>query len=147
MSANSTVLSAANNLCRYKPFLHPQDIDGICSVVMLLMLISNRISHINLALIQARGLLKLLKNFQDATSEIIKTRIRKELLSLADTLAATIANKRHFSRKLAPGRYELDPRFLLFEYCHGLLLRQSQVVLIRRLMDDMASNRSVCHQV
>jgi hypothetical protein len=134
-------------LCRYKPFLTVQDTDGINSVVLLLMLITNRISHVNLALVQCRGLLKLLKTYKDASNEVTRLRLKKEMLSQADVLAATLSSKRFYTRKVASGQYEIDPRFLLFEYCHGLLLRQSQVVLIRRLLEDMAANRSVCHQM
>jgi hypothetical protein len=79
------------------------------------MLVTNRISHISLALVQCRGLMKLLKSYKDAPAEAVRIRLVKEILSQADVLAATLANKRHYARRIASGLFELDPRFLLFE--------------------------------
>lgn len=112
----------------------------------MLMMVANRINLSNLAIGQARNVLKMLMTLQKG-SAANPDRLTKELLSLADTLASTLTAKRFFVDQLSPGFYEVDPRFLLFEYCHGLLLRNSQVQLIRKLMVDMQDGRSVCHQV
>jgi ABC-type branched-subunit amino acid transport system ATPase component len=115
---------------------------------MLLMMTVNRINHANLALQQARGVLKLLKGLQKSGVDAITAgRIRKELLSLSENLAVTLANRRHYSRELSSGVFEIDPRFLLFEFSHGLLLRYSQVHLIHTLLADMKAGKSVCHQM
>ena len=116
---------------------------------MLLLMTANRVNHCTLALQQTRSLLKLLRDLKSklGTGGIAADRVRKELLSLSDNLAVTLANRRHYSVTAGPALFEVDPRFLLFEYCHGLLLRASQVELVQKLLDEMHNNRSVCHQM
>lgn len=141
-------MEPAGNLVRCNPFLSATDATGITCCAMLLMLTVNRVSQCSLALQQARGVLKLLKTLQrTGLDAVIAGRIRKELLSLSENLAITLANKRHYSQQISAGVFELDPRFLLFEFSHGLLLRLSQVQLIRTLLSDMQQNKSVCHQM
>ena len=114
---------------------------------MLLMMTANRISHANLALQQTRSLLKLLNDLAKQSSEAAKERTRKELYSLSENLAATLASRRFYVSQVDAATFEVDPRFLLFEFCHGLLLRNSQVQLVRKLMGEMERGVSVCHQV
>lgn len=40
-----------------------------------------------------------------------------------------------------------DPRFLLFEFTWNILLRESQVILIREFMDALANGRSLVKQM
>lgn len=148
LASSSATATIAGNICRFNPFLTSEDATGITCCVMLLMMTVNRINHINLALQQARGVLKLLKSLQRKGLEDNNAkRIRKELISLSETLAVTLAMKRHYTNEITSGVYEVDPRFLLFEFSHGLLLRLSQVQLIRQLLLDMRNNKSVCHQM
>jgi len=143
----TSVEDAADMLVRYNPFLTAQESDNVLACVMLLMMLANRISLANLVIQQARNLFRMLNTLQKGTSPN-PDRLIKELLSLADTLAATLTMKRHFiDQSKNPGFFDLDPRFLLFEYCHGLLLRQPQVQLVRKLIGDMNEGRSVCHQM
>ncbi|KAJ1425171.1 hypothetical protein B484DRAFT_93375, partial [Ochromonadaceae sp. CCMP2298] len=148
LAASCATDSIAGNLQRCNPFLSQADGAGITCCVMLLMMTVNRVNHANLALQQARGVLKLLKGLQKSGIDpTTAQRTRKELLSLSETLAVTLANRRHYSAQLGVGTFEVDPRFLLFEFSHGLVLRQSQVTLVRRLLADMAAGTSVCHQM
>jgi hypothetical protein len=115
---------------------------------MLLMMSANRINHANLALQQSRTVLKLLKVLHSTSlSPTVSERTTKELLSQSENLATTLSSKRHFAERISGDLFEIDPRFLLFEYCHGLLLRQSQILLVRRLLSDMTEGKSVCHQM
>ncbi len=109
------------------------------------MMISVRIALINLALTQSRGVMKLMLALQTSSTKN-EERTLKEMLSLIDSLASTLNSKRHYIRQSIKG-FEIDPRYLLFEYCHGLLLRQSQVELIEKLMRTMEKGQSICHQV
>lgn len=140
---------ASADINRHNPFVNRGDADGITCSLILVMLTINRINHINLALQQARGLRKLLSKVKSvsASDEELVDRLRKEISSLGDVLAATLTNKRQYAHQLNQGLFELDPRFLLFEFCHGLVLRPSQVVLVNKLLDDMEHGRSVCHQM
>ena len=110
------------------------DADGLVCAAMLLMMTVNRISHATLALQQARGLLKVLKQLHQISAnpkkdysaqEAAVGRLNKDLLTQGDNLAVTLAMRRNYSIPVAQGVFEIDPRFLLFEFCHGLLLRSS----------------------
>lgn len=149
LSASAATTDAAGDLLRWNPFLSRSEIDGIICCVLLLMMTTNRINHSILALQQSRSLFKLLKALQNPklTDPTQSERLRKEILSLAENLAATLGNKRNYARDLGNGTYEIDPRFLHFEFSHGLVLRLSQVHLVLRLIQDMAQNKSVCHQM
>lgn len=136
--------------------LSPADADGLICSAMLLMMTVNRISHATLALQQARGLTKVLRQLHrisgapHADSSIQSAaveRLHKDLLTQGDNLAATLAMRRNYSVPVAQGVFEIDPRFLLFEFCHGLLLRSSQVQLVTKLLAEMEAGHSVCHQV
>lgn len=148
LSASTATVDAAGELTRWNPFLTRSEVDGIVCCVILLMMTTNRINHSILALQQSRSLLKLLKTLQNPKLEHTQAvRLRKEALSLGENLAATLGNKRHYARQISNGVFELDPRFLHFEFSHGLVLRLSQVQLVLRLIEDMANNKSVCHQM
>ena len=41
----------------------------------------------------------------------------------------------------------LDPRFLVFEFCAGIVLRPQQVELVGKLVAGARANQSVCHQM
>ena len=73
--------------------------------------------------------------------------LNKEILTQSDNLAVTLAMRRNYTVPLPAGVFEIDPRFLLFEFCHGLLLRPSQVQLVTKLLAEMEAGHSVCHQV
>jgi hypothetical protein len=130
--------------------LSASNADGLFSFAMILMMISIRISLSNLALTQSRSLYKLLRQLQSATtatSESINiTRTIKESISLAETLVTTIASRRYYLKSHAEDII-VEPRFLLFEFCHGVLLRNSQVDLVQKLIKKMELGQSICHQV
>ncbi len=147
MASATATSDPSGDLVRYNPFLVRAEADGLVCCVMLLMMSTNRVNHANLALQQARNVLKLLRKLQGTLPPASVERIRKELLSLGESLAVTLSSKRHFAERVSGDVFEMDPRFLLFEFCHGLLLRLSQVQLVRRLLSDMAEGKSVCHQM
>ena len=148
LATSTASADAAGDLKKWNPFLSRGDVDGLICCIMLLMMTANRINHCILALQQSRSLLKLLKALQNPNLDnVASDRLKKELLSLSENLSATLANKRNYSKEVSKGVYSLDPRFLLFEFCHGLILRLSQVQLVTRLLQDMVNGRSVCHQM
>ena len=142
------------NLRLYNPFLSDDECVDITTAVLIVMMCANRVSQINLALHQINGVKKslmLLKShfMERPENNLTRDIICKELLSSSTNLAATLAAKRHFVYKY-PGRedaFEIDPRFLIFEFCHNLLLRKAQIDLVRKLMGEMTEGRSICHQV
>jgi hypothetical protein len=111
------------------------------------MMVSIRISLANLAVAQTRKLQVLLESLSRSPREGMDLdRIRKEAISQADSLAALLLSRRHFVEKTSGG-YQLDPRFLLFEFCEGILLRDSQVALVKKLLAHMQAGQSICHQM
>jgi Protein of unknown function (DUF3638) len=149
---------SAGDLCLYNPLLNPNDAEGIICAAQLLMMTANRITQATLALSQARGLLVVLRQLHKAVvspslsqdpakrTRVIE-RFRKELITQSDNLAATLANRRNYTVPVSHGVFEIDPRFLLFEFSHGILLRPSQVQLVNMLTAEMAAGKSVCHQM
>jgi hypothetical protein len=76
------------------------------------------------------------------------------ILIFSDNLAATLAMRRNYTVPIAPGVFEIDPRFLLFEFCHGLLLRPSQVHIFMYLwiyiyiyMYNVYLNKHICIRI
>jgi hypothetical protein len=134
-------------LIQLNPFLTSADADGVHCCIMLLMMTCNRISHVNLALQQAESLLKILNSLQKCSTDKLRQQILTELSSSSDNLASTLAAKRNFTKNLGNNKFSIDPRFLLFEFCHGLILRPSQVTLVNKLVNEMEGGRSVCHQM
>ena len=114
---------------------------------MLLLMTANRINQAVLSSTNVHKVLRLLKELKTKLSANEADRLRKEIQSQSDNLAAILANRRHYSKPAGQGVYEVDPRFLLFEYCHGLLLRESQVNLVHKLLGEVEAGRSVCHQM
>ena len=135
----------------HSPFLNRAEEEGIYCCVMLLMMSANRISQSNLCLTQIRKLTGLLKKLTKVPSGELNTpsaiRTKKEVFSLADNLAMLLTMKRHYGLSAGPGLFEVDPRFLVFEYCHGILLRESQVRLVHDLLAKVEGGVSVCHQM
>ena len=54
-------------------------------------------------------------------------------------LASSISSKRHFVSKSGV----FDPRYLVFEFSYGILLRKSQVELV----NEFVSRGTMCHQM
>lgn len=148
ISASTATSDASGNLRRYCPFLTAVEEEGLTSCALLLMMAVNRISQINLSMMQTRSVLKLLTSLKKAMSsgELV-TIIYKELASSTANLAATLSARRDFAASLGGGKFEVDPRFLLFEFCHNLLLRPPQVKLVKKLLIEIQSGKSVCHQM
>ena len=109
----------------------------------------SHLSQATLSIVNIRKVQRLLKELKQkaASGHGDADRVRKEISSQSDNLAAILANRRHYAKPAGQGVYEVDPRFLLFEYCHGLLLRESQVSLVHRLLGEVEAGRSVCHQM
>ncbi len=154
LACSTAVVEGDNsgNLCRLNPFLSNSDAKMVKSATMMIMMATNRVSQTTLALTQCRSAFKILRLLHSACRSNLNSNqvvlLKKELVSIAENLAATLTSRRHFSSKTSTiGCFDVDPRFLLFEFSHGLLLRSSQVELVRKLLQDMDAGRSVCHQV
>ena len=65
----STYNPFSGDLCLYNPTLNPIESDGLICAAMLLMMTANRITHATLALLQARNLLKVLRQLRNVMSQ------------------------------------------------------------------------------
>ena len=79
-------------------------------------------------------------------------RVERELQLKGSTLARECAARRQFVAPAADGgaggaAYEYDPRFLVFEFIGGFMLREQQVELVRRFASAAKGGRSLCHQM
>jgi hypothetical protein len=136
------------DLCKCNPFLDPADANGVLTCMCLLMMTYCRISQSILALQQCRSIIRVIEQLRLATtSSAERPRLLQELVLTSELLAANLSMKRFYCSDIGGGLYEFDPRFLLFEFAHGLLLRASQVELVRDLLGAMGESRSVCKQM
>lgn len=147
MAAAVASNDVAADLHRCNPFLQEEDVIGVQTATLALMLVYSRISQSNVVLLQLRGILKTLSALKAAANPKDTPALLKELLALSELCGATITMPRNFCQAVSSSVFEVDPRFLLFEFCHGITLRPSQVVLVRKLMTDMAEGRSACTQM
>eukprot|EP00966_Prymnesium_polylepis_P168820 3903474-Prymnesium_polylepis.1 len=72
--------------------------------------------------------------------------------SKAHVLARNLTAKRHYTvvpAASAPSAAsaDFDPRLLVFEFTHDLLLRDAQVELLNRFLDAQRRGLSLCHQL
>jgi hypothetical protein len=116
------------------------------------MMAVNRLSQINMALSQASSVLNILYSIIKLKTGALDAEdklkvLYKELTSSSNGLASTLTAKREFAESLGNGEYRIDPRFMLFEFCHNILLRKAQVDLVRKLSNQLNEGNSVCHQV
>ena len=73
------------------------------------------------------------------------------LVVKAASLAQTLISKRHYTEAREEGalgpRAAYDPRILVFEFVHHIMLRETQVQLVSRLMEAATHGISLCHQM
>lgn len=138
----------AADLQRCNPFLQAEVANGVLVCMALIMMTYCRISQTILALQQTRNILRVIEQLRlPNITETDRLRYTQELILTGELLAANITMKRFYCHELGGGLFEFDPRFLLFEFAHGLLLRSSQVELLRDLLNAMGESRSVCKQM
>lgn len=162
------LLSSAweSDLCKMNPFLSKTDAANIKLVTAAMTLICSRIDLINLCMKNATALIGTLHDVQAgklhasalpaAQVPIVHQQINNACISLATLLATS----RHYvEEKQEAGRLALhfDPRYLVFEYVLGYMLRKQQVLLVRTFMkaanggstqgDEFVEGRALVHQV
>ena len=107
---------AKDDLLQGNPFLNSREIENIMIGVAGVAFKTNRISHLNWAMYCAHSVIRAL------ASKAPPKNLIKEVASLTNVMCMS----RHYVEE--SGRF--DPRFLVFEYLFGLILRKSQVYLV-----------------
>jgi len=135
-----TILSSKGfeELKKLNPFLSDLQIKTLESLTAALMLVVNRLGQLARCISDCVELLSLLRkgSSQDAI----------ELSS--DALAKQLCTKRHYITKSSnSGGFVYDPRFLVFEFMHDIVLRKSQVDLIEEFKIAIVNKDSRCNQM
>ena len=107
----------------FNPALATHEVAGITKLSMLIMLVVNRINQATLSIQQAKSVDKLLRSMhtQQNNAGAFES-LRKELTGVSAILAATVSAKRQYTKQIGAGMYQIDPRFLLFEFFFRCLL-------------------------
>lgn len=122
-------------LTRLNP--HSVDAPGTLNAVVALILVASRQSALNRAILDCKELLGLLRS----TSSVLDvTTVRVKSTALAESLLA----RRHY---MAAADGSFDPRLLLFEFVHCILLREPQILLIQDFVRSVERGQPLVKQM
>ena len=105
----------------------------------------NRLGHIRRCLGACKSLSRVLEKVKGGGGD---GTLRTALLIESSTVAALLTSKRFYMTAVDSAVAEYDPRLLVFEFLHNLVLRDSQVRLIHQFMTASAEERgALVHQL
>lgn len=139
----STLISTRQleDLQQINPFLREEDLEKINFTVIATLLRFVRSRQAVLVCDKANQLIAILQSRCNDFSNRSNDHV---LLHKVEELAVELSKKRHF---VSTETGEFDPRFLVFEYLSGFLLRFRQVQLVQQFMESRNSNKSCVHQM
>jgi hypothetical protein len=109
------------------PLLSEEDAASVLEETALVLLLSSRLAQTG----RCQALLqKLLASVDHTTSAALpaeKERAWEQAQLLATEVAHVASFSRHYMQANGPAAFTFDPRFLVFEYTHNLILRKEQV--------------------
>jgi hypothetical protein len=146
------------------PFLSDSEAAQIFSLVVSTIMHASRVGATNRAIDDARALASLLQPptegiastdgapltlpvvTRDNSSDAAKRRLEaaSELNLKARTLAEGLLTRRHYVNE-ADGSF--DPRFLLFEFTHNIILRKPQVEMVNKLVTSLRNDKPIVEQM
>lgn len=149
----ASVLSSRQyvDLSRLNPYLSRETIDVATNLLIATILHANRISHINRCIQSARDLDSTLQALQSSGHDLHAALRQKEEL-----LSRNLTMRRHYvdCESLISGEGKrqkidmtYDPRFLLFEFTWSILLRKSQVTIVRDYATALERGESTVKQM
>jgi hypothetical protein len=116
------------------------DADGTLDATVALLLHTSRQGTLNRAIVDATALLAQLR----ATGELDSTAVHIK----SGALAASLLTARHFFDKSSDGdALSFDPRLLLFEFVHGIVLRRAQVALVSEFVSSVRTDKPLVRQM
>ncbi|CAM9230572.1 unnamed protein product, partial [Ectocarpus fasciculatus] len=133
------------------PFLGESTIESINSTVLALLMQFVRARQASICIQRAHVLLKTIRQLMESVSleECTSEQCADSLYVLRHELAELVSElrkKRHYVRR-ENGVVSMDPRFIIFEYLTGFLLRKRQVELIEDFMSAHRNGKSSVHQM
>ena len=134
-----------NTLAKLNPYLDSAAVDEVFCMMCTVMLRFNRVSQIARCIELTRSMSQLLTKLDAAPQ--IPPDAPFTLQLQADLLVGSLCSRRAYVETGPEGTF-CDPRFLIFEFCTGFLLRSSQVELVRRFVTAVnVDDTSLCHQM
>ncbi|CAK9023700.1 unnamed protein product [Durusdinium trenchii] len=128
---------------RFNPFLTEEDVHELLAALSQMMLATSRRQQVCRAMDHCRNLLNLLERDNASSSALA---LKAGLTEKSSLLSSTIAAERIYISDVN-GERGFDPRFLLFEFISGFLLRPRQVEMVREFLDIIHSDSSAVKQM
>jgi len=153
------------DLIATNPYLGEAEAAELLDMAVAVIMHASRVGQTNRCLSEARGLLELLRPLPAGTSEAARREIVSALTLKSSSLAEQLLARRHYVVESGgaegggaeggggeggrPGGLGLryDPRFLLFEFTHNIVLRQAQVLLIREFVQAVRGGQPLVKQM
>ena len=127
-------------LAKVTPCLPQAELIALQDLVVGAVLTSGRLKQTMACEGLAAKVWKLLGKFN--------TGLRKELEVQSSTLADMLGSERFCIHKQEAGaKLIYDPRFVVFEFAYGMILRGPQHALVVRFMEAVGAGKSLCHQM
>ena len=135
---------AESDLLLYNPFASARQVAASLELTSLALFTANRVGQAQRCLVEVRELADLVQQLGPATSRrasMMGTEaVERAALSKAEELAKSLTSRRHYltasatptdgpitSTGALTQSADFDPRYLVFEFTHDLLLRSAQV--------------------
>lgn len=127
---------AEHDLCKLNPFLSARDVQEILELTAVTLLHANRIGQLNRCISRNSNLIRIL-HWKDRGHPARVQAVQQT----AEGLAQLLSTRRHYVKLNTISReeeknfeLEFDPRFLVFEFTWNIVLRETQVNLVREFM-------------
>jgi len=144
----------ADDLRCVNPFLSKEEAEELLDLAVAAVLHSSRIGQVNRCLVEAVGLLKLLgQRIAVGEADAAHAELASAIALKAQALSEQLLAQRHFVREeatddvAAERRLLFDPRFLLFEFTHNIMLRKAQVQLVEEFVGAVHSGVPLVKQM
>ena len=144
---------SVSDLRAVNPFISIDEVRELLDLVVSAILHASRVGQINRCVSEAHGLLRLLQSKADGATSTTRQEVVAAISLKAQTLAEELLTRRHYvsasGAPVVPGALGrvYDPRFLLFEFTHNLVLRKSQVNLVLEFVNAVLAGRPMVKQM
>lgn len=153
----STLSNRCDALLRsYNPFLNDEDVETIVTLVLKVMSLTVRIGHIVRCMQELSSLLRAFQTWKIHAEFCDESDLEKEKYDTESlwrqhlSLAELLGSRRNYVKFRSSSKrivFEFDPRLLVFEFAHDLLLRRSQVAMIDRFLTAKKEQQSLVMQM
>jgi hypothetical protein len=160
----STLSNQYHTLLRFfNPFLNDADVETLVTLVLKAMSLTVRIGHVVRCLHELSNLIRAFQSWKihaefSDVSDSDKDKFDTESMWRQHlSLACLLGTRRNYVKFRSSAKrivFEFDPRFLVFEFAHDLILRRSQIAMIDRFQAVKKDQQSlvmqmimVCHAV